>query len=40
MIIDVLVCEPDGTQRFEKQEVPDTFFNAEAKTATEDTEEN
>ena len=28
MIIDVLVCKPDGTQVFEKQEVPDNYFTS------------
>ncbi len=26
MIIDVLVCRPDGTQEIEKQEVPEDWF--------------
>ena len=26
MIIDVLVCQPDGSQHMETQEVPDSFY--------------
>ena len=29
MIIDVLVCRPDGTQRIEQREVPDDWFEVE-----------
>ncbi len=28
MIIDVLVCRPDGTQEMEQREVPDNWFDA------------
>ncbi len=27
MIIDVIVCQPDGTQEIEKREVPETWFD-------------
>ena len=28
MIIEVLVCKPDGTQALESREVPDDFFES------------
>ena len=38
MIIDVLVCKPDGTQRIEQREVPDDWFTAPAKAGEAETE--
>lgn len=28
MIIEILVCKPDGTQMLEQREVPDDWFSA------------
>ena len=28
MIVEVLICKPDGSQSVEPREVPDTFFEA------------
>ena len=38
MIIDVLVCRPDGTQRIEQREVPDNWFEAEKAPAADENE--
>jgi len=35
MMIDVLVCYPDGTQVIEQQEVPDDYFAKSGNTAEE-----
>jgi|GEM_PF-2379919 len=35
MIIDVLVCKPDGTQTIEPQEFPDDFFTQPTPEPTE-----
>lgn len=33
MMIQVLVCSPDGTQTLENREVPDTWFDTEPPVA-------
>jgi len=39
MIIDVLVCRPDGTQVLEQREVPEDWFGDGKEAETGDTEE-
>ena len=36
MIIEVLVCGPDGTQHLEQREVPDDYLNVPEPEATPD----
>lgn len=38
MIIDVIVCHPDGTQETEQREVADDWFVVEETQETQDTE--
>ena len=33
MIIEILVCTPEGAQVLQSQEVPDNYFDAESDTA-------
>lgn len=39
MIIEVLVCHPDGTQAMEKREYPDDWYDVEPEPEPEETEE-